>query len=465
MGMTLAPSVECRRIGDRVVEQHRERREADRAAHVYQRGDDRDDDARPPVSARCGLPNRGCTAASACGRCRSRAIASVVRDTPRMSASSEPSAATAAPDADHRFEAGKPSGANRFGQRRGRRRQPGRTQFAQRRHRHDRVDDQGDPERDRYRAGNGAGGVAHLLTQGGDPGVARERKEQQPGGLQHTADADVVAKHQPRSVGIAEAEDHHHHGRQHGQHHRHDDPGEQRRLFNPGVVQRGQRHDRGNRDRVRVARPHVVAHGERHGRARGRFADDEAPARGVTPEFAEPLAAVDVGAAGLRIAGGQPGRRRGVAVGDDGRDRQTEEQTRACRRCRRCQCHEDPCADHRPEPDRHRIGGSESPLAAQGRPACSHRAMLCQAVSRSPTSDSRADVMAAAASNAEQRNGAERDERNGRQPSHDQRCLALIDEVLVADSGRCLREVSRESGAAVDLPAPLVVVVDEDRKP
>ena len=65
----------------------------------------------------------------------------------------------------------------------------------------------------------------------------------------------------------------------------------------------------------------------------------------------------------------------------------------------------------------------------------------------------------------EQCNGAERDERNGPHPSHEQRCLALIDEVLVADGGRCLREVSRESGAAVDLPAPLVVVVDEDRKP
>ncbi|CKS39818.1 Uncharacterised protein [Mycobacterium tuberculosis] len=41
--------------------------------------------------------NLGCTAASQRGRCRSRAIAKVVRETPRIKASSEPNAATAAP--------------------------------------------------------------------------------------------------------------------------------------------------------------------------------------------------------------------------------------------------------------------------------------------------------------------------------------------------------------------------------
>ena len=69
------------------------------------------------ISARCGLPNRGCTAASACGRWRSRAIASVVRETPRIRASSEPSAATAAPDADHRLQAGEARRGHRVGER------------------------------------------------------------------------------------------------------------------------------------------------------------------------------------------------------------------------------------------------------------------------------------------------------------------------------------------------------------
>ena len=44
--------------------------------------------------------------------------------------------------------------------------------------------------------GNGArdraGGIAHLLAEGGDAGVAGEREEQQSGGLQHAADGDVV---------------------------------------------------------------------------------------------------------------------------------------------------------------------------------------------------------------------------------------------------------------------------------
>ena len=76
------------------------------------------------------------------------------------------------------------------------------------------------------------------------------------------------------------------------QHHRHDHAGEQRRALDAGVVDRRQRHHRRNRDGMRLGRPQVVTDGERHRRTRRGLADDEAPSRGVSPEFAEPLAAV-----------------------------------------------------------------------------------------------------------------------------------------------------------------------------
>ena len=49
------------------------------------------------TSARCGTAYFGCTADKAAGRWWSRAIAMVVRETPRISDSKEPRAATAAP--------------------------------------------------------------------------------------------------------------------------------------------------------------------------------------------------------------------------------------------------------------------------------------------------------------------------------------------------------------------------------
>ncbi len=50
-------------------------------------------------------------------------------------------------------------------------------QNGQRRNRNDRVHDQCDAQRQRDGAGNGAGRVAHLLTQGRDPRIAGEREK------------------------------------------------------------------------------------------------------------------------------------------------------------------------------------------------------------------------------------------------------------------------------------------------
>ena len=57
--------------------------------------------------------------------------------------------------------------------------------------RDDGVDDEGDPERERDGPGDRAGGVADLLAERGDAGVAGEREEQQGGGLEDPADPAV----------------------------------------------------------------------------------------------------------------------------------------------------------------------------------------------------------------------------------------------------------------------------------
>jgi hypothetical protein len=206
-----------------------------------------------------------------------------------------------------------------------------------------------------------ARGIAHFLTKGGDAGVTREREEQQARRLQHAADAAAVetrCRHPP----VTGSEQRHHDRGQHHQHDRHDDPVEHGRLLDACVVDRGEHDDRCHGDRVRVRGPGVDADRERHRRARGRLADDEAPAGCVTPERAESLAAVDVGSPRLRVERRKPRRRRRVAVGDDGRDAEADEQARTRRGRRGGQNDEDAGADHRAEPDRHGVRETEAPL-------------------------------------------------------------------------------------------------------
>jgi hypothetical protein len=175
-------------------------------------------------------------------------------------------------------------------------------------------------------------------------------------------DAGVVAQRQPRAVHVTEAEHDDHHRCEHRQHQRDDDPRKHRGLLDTGVVHRGQRDHGGHCHRVRPVRPHVVADCQRHRRTRRRLADDEAPPGGIAPELTEPLAPVDVGAAGLRIHRGQPSRRRRVAIGDHRCDGEPDEQTRACGGCCRAQRNEDARAHHRAQPDGHGVECAEPPL-------------------------------------------------------------------------------------------------------
>ena len=220
-----------RRVGDRVVEQHREGGEADRAAHVDDRAPATATTTPTASSARCGLPNRGCTAASACGRWRSRAIASVVRETPSSSASSEPSAATAAPTPDHGTERRPPAARTASASGAVERSQPGRPEFRQHGDRDHGVDDQRDAQRERNGARNGAGGIAHLLAEGGDAGIPGEREEQQARRLKHAAERRRRHRRPSRAASTSpkpRIDDHH--GGEDGQHHRDDDPREPART-------------------------------------------------------------------------------------------------------------------------------------------------------------------------------------------------------------------------------------------
>ena len=110
--------------------------------------------------------------------------------------------------------------------------------------------------------------------------------------------------------------------------------------------------------------------GERqcHRRARRRLADDEAPARQVAPPFAEPLAAVDVRAAGGRVLRRELRRGGGVAERDRAGEREPEQQAAAGRLGRRREGREDPGPDHRAEADHDGLAGAEAAREG-GRPA------------------------------------------------------------------------------------------------
>ncbi len=216
-------------------------------------------------------------------------------------------------------------------------------------------------------------GSRDLLAQGGDPGVAGESEEQQAGGLEDPAPP--AGQHGPEVVGRPRpaAERRHHHDRQDGEHERHQHPGQPGRLLHAPQVHGGQRHDGGDGQRAAPVGRGVRAEGQGHrGAARG-LADDEPPAGQVAPERAEALAPVDVGAARARVPRRQAGRRRGVAVGDDGGHHQAHEQPAAGRGRRRADGGEHTGADHRAQPDDDRVPQPEPPRQPRGRVACGTR--------------------------------------------------------------------------------------------
>ena len=150
-------------------------------------------------------------------------------------------------------------------------------------------------------ARDGAGGVADLLAQRRDAGVAGEREEEQAGRLEDVVRAVAVAdqRPEPARVGIPAAEAGDDRDGESGQDQDDDDAGQPRGPGHPAVVDRDEREDGGDGDRTLPRRwRDVGGEGEGHGRAAGRLADHEPPAGQEPPPLAEPLAAVDVGPAG-----------------------------------------------------------------------------------------------------------------------------------------------------------------------
>ncbi len=295
-------------------------------------------------------------------------MARLVRPMPAISASSEPRAASAPPTRTTGATAAGTGGVHGRGQRGDGGWRAGRGRRPAARRPDDQVDGDGDEQGDGDGAGNGALRVANLLTHGGDAGVSGEGEEQQAGGLEDAvgaAAAEGGPAAQVRRAGLAarRAIADHHDG-QRGQARGHQDAGQQRGLGHAPVVERGQTHHRGYRRRaLRPPRPRYRVGGEREGdrRARGGLADHEAPAGGESPPVPEPFPPVDVGAAGGRIDRRQLCGGHRVAVGDDRRDQQPDEQAGAGRAGRGAERGEHAGSDHRPEPDDHGVAGAQPP--------------------------------------------------------------------------------------------------------
>jgi hypothetical protein len=226
-----------------------------------------------------------------------------------MRASSEPSAATAAPIRTTGASQPAPAASTAFDRVRQRRGGVGQGAWPQRQERgdgDDRVDKQGDGERDGDGAADGARGIADFLAERGDARVSGEGEEQQAGGAQDAAEARVVSDVEPCGLRWARGEGDDDDGGEHREHDRDDRAGQPRRLSHAGVVHRRQHHDGRDRHQSGLTRPHIGPDDECHGRARRCLADDESPAGQVSPEGAEAFAAVHVRAAGGRVARREP---------------------------------------------------------------------------------------------------------------------------------------------------------------
>src|SRR6476469_5676115 len=263
-------------------------------------------------SATCGTAYRSCTATRGRGSSPSRAIARTVRPTPATRASSAPSAATtAAAEAAHGSHPSGPCAATAS-----------------------------------WRTGACVDAVA--------PGPSQDAPDPAGPGQRDPA---VDRRHVPPGRGGDGQDD-----GDEGDHDGDEPPGEGGGAGDPVVVDGGDDHDDGGRERALPGRgDEVDGDGERHGRTAGGLADDEPPAGEETPPAAEALAAVDVGAARRRVLRGKLGRGGGVAEGDDGCDREGGEQPRpGGRGCRR-EHGEQTRPHHRPDADEDGVTRGETP--------------------------------------------------------------------------------------------------------
>ena len=225
----------------------------------------------------------------------------------------------------------------------------------------DGVDGQHDEQRAVDRLGDGGLRIADFFAEGGDPGVPGEGEEHEPGGLQDAVRV-AVDRREPLEVGARARPPGHHDGRERGERHGQEDPRDHDGSGEATEVDQGDGDDCRDPHRSRTLRPQIGADGQRHRRARGDLADHEPPSGEMTPTGAELPAAVHVGTARFRMHGGELGRRRGVAEGDDRGDRQTDEQPTPGGACRRRPGGEDTGADHGSGTDDHGVVQPEPSL-------------------------------------------------------------------------------------------------------
>ena len=140
-------------------------------------------------------------------------------------------------------------------------------------------------------------------------------------------------------------------------------------LVIPTVVDRGERDRDEQGDRSRMGRPRVRPSGESHRRTARDLADDEGPAGQEPPERTELAAAVDIGAAGLRMDRGQASGGHRVAVRHERGKPERQQDSRACRARGWGERREDPGSEHGAEPDDDRVTEAQPPL----QPAVMHR--------------------------------------------------------------------------------------------
>ncbi len=211
-------------------------------------------------------------------------MASVVRETPRVNASSEPSAATPAPTRTTGTSQGVPaartaSATGAVASTRASDPSTARTATATHAYTTSVMPKASGIPRGMVRAGSRTSSPRVAIT-----GVPGERAEQQTGRLEHAARTARGPDAKPPCIGLTRHQTPDHHGSEDSQDHRHDHARQPRGLLDSAVVHRGQRHHGRDRHGVLLSRPDVRAHGERHRRTGGRLADRERPAREITPE-------------------------------------------------------------------------------------------------------------------------------------------------------------------------------------
>ena len=178
-----------RGVGDEVVEQHPERREADRAAQVGGQHQDHDDGGDGELGAVRHPEPRvyGVQPAGQVALARHRQPGPPEPGDQREQRTGRRQGRTDPHDADHPRLGPAARTASATGAAGGRGHRPG-PEHRQHGDRHDGVHDDGPGQRQHDGARDHPLRLAHLLAERGDPGIAGEREEQQPRGLQHAVE-------------------------------------------------------------------------------------------------------------------------------------------------------------------------------------------------------------------------------------------------------------------------------------